>query len=204
MQTFDEFISDKVGSEIKTAVASVETKAHNAIFSAMDIFVDLRMELAMRSVGMSLTNNSNFVVLDIDQRGFSGDTKNLQMTASKTFNSKANLNGTDGTSGNNTDEEENLPFGERSFVRDQTLITETIERAACFPPKSAFSLGCLNMKIISPACTFTWRANIYVFRLAKGKNRRKGNTKKTDLSILMLSTSTLKFVTLNISLISSS
>ena len=66
----------------KNAVTTVETRVQEANLSAMDNFVVPRMELVMRSVGISSVPNLSSEALDRDRRDFSGDTNGLQMTAS--------------------------------------------------------------------------------------------------------------------------
>ena len=56
-QTLERNISDKVGIEVENAVATVETRVHEAILSAMDNFVVARMELTMRWIGISSVPN---------------------------------------------------------------------------------------------------------------------------------------------------
>ena len=65
-----------VRSEVKNVDATVETKVH-AILSAMDNLVVPRMELAMRSVRISSALKPVSVVLDPDQRDFSGGKNSL-------------------------------------------------------------------------------------------------------------------------------
>ena len=87
MQTLETNFPANVKSEVENVVATVETKVHEAIFSAMDTLVVLRMELAMRSVGSFLKPNPGSVVIDPHQRDLSGDTNGLHMTALSRFNS---------------------------------------------------------------------------------------------------------------------
>ena len=98
---------------MRNFVAMVETRVHEAILSAMKNLVAPRMELAMKYVGISLEPNPGCVVLDPDQRGFSGDTNGLQMTATSRFNSDANLDGINETRGNITTDEGDLMVEEK-------------------------------------------------------------------------------------------
>ena len=50
-QTLEKNICDKVRIEVENTVAIVETRVHEAIFSALDKLVVPRMELAMGSFG---------------------------------------------------------------------------------------------------------------------------------------------------------
>ena len=111
-------ISYKVRNVVENSVATVEIKVNKATSSPMENLVVLRMELAMRSVGFSSVPNLSIEVLDVDQRDFSGDTNNQQMTASSRFNSNTNLNGIDETHGNIIVEDNDLPVGERSTDRE--------------------------------------------------------------------------------------
>ena len=104
--------------EVENTVAIVETRVHEAIFSALDKLVVPRMELAMGSFGTSWTGNPSSVVIDPDQRYFYGDTNGLQMTTPRRVNSDLNLNGIDKTRGTFTVEEGGLPVGGRSLDRE--------------------------------------------------------------------------------------
>ena len=59
------------------SVGTVETRVKEALNS----LIVSRMELAIKSVGISPTRNSSSVVLDRDQRNLSGGTNGPQMTA---------------------------------------------------------------------------------------------------------------------------
>ena len=78
MQTLEKNICDKVTSEVENVVATVETRVYEAILSAMDNFVVRRMELAMRSIGIFSARIASSVVLDPNQRDFSGDTNGFE------------------------------------------------------------------------------------------------------------------------------
>ena len=117
MQTLEKNISHKLRSEVEN-VAAVETSVYEAILSAMDNLVISRMELAMRSVGISSACNPSSAVCDPDEKDFSGITNGLQMTASSRFNSTANFNGIDEARGNITVEEGDLPVSERNPDRE--------------------------------------------------------------------------------------
>ena len=82
MQTLEKIISDMVRSEVENVVVAVDTRVNEVILSAMGILFVPRMELAMRSIGISLATNLSTVVLDPDHRYFSGDKNGLQITAS--------------------------------------------------------------------------------------------------------------------------
>ena len=125
MQTLENGMCDKVKSEVKDAVATVETRVHEAILSAMDNLVAGRMELAMRSVGVSSVPSPSSDVLDPDQKEFSGDTIDLQMTTSSGCNSRANLIRIDETHGNFTVEDANLPVVKEISTGKHTLIANT-------------------------------------------------------------------------------
>ena len=87
--------SDKVRSGMEKVVATGETRMPEANLSSIDKLVFLRVELAMRSVGLSSTGKSSSALVGLTQRGFSGDTNGLQMNTLRKFNSNANLNGFD-------------------------------------------------------------------------------------------------------------
>ena len=105
MQSLEKNISDMMRSEVENGAASGEAKVQAAILSAMENLVVPRLELALRSADIYSTRNPDSVVLDPYQRDFSGDTSDLQMTASRRYNSNINLDRIDGTRGIITVEE---------------------------------------------------------------------------------------------------
>ena len=75
MQKLEKNIFNKLGSGVENVVTTVEIWVHEAILSALVNLVVPGMKVAMRLVGISLTRNPSGVVLDPDQRDFSGHNK---------------------------------------------------------------------------------------------------------------------------------
>ena len=73
MQKLENNIADQIQSEVEKVVATVETRVHEAILSAMDNLV------VPWSVGISMTRIPSSIVSEPDQGDFSGDTNGLQM-----------------------------------------------------------------------------------------------------------------------------
>ena len=72
MERKERIISHKERSEVGTPLPLSNEVYIKQFFSAMDIFIVPRMELEMRSVGISLRPRPGSVVLDLDQIDFSG------------------------------------------------------------------------------------------------------------------------------------
>ena len=123
MRTLERIISEKVRSELESAVATVKTRVHQAISPAVDNSVIPRMEHALKSVGVFSAPNPKSVVLDSDHTGSSYDKIRLQMTASSRFNSNGNLNEMDETRGNITVEEAIFRPAKSISTGKHTLIT---------------------------------------------------------------------------------
>ena len=70
------------------------------------------MEPAMRSADAASTCNPSSVVLEPDQRVFSGNTNGLKITASIRFISNTSLKGNDDTCGKTTVEADDLRVSE--------------------------------------------------------------------------------------------
>ena len=80
IKTLDRDTADRVRSEEGNAMLAVGTRVHDAMLAAMDSLVMHRLELAMRSANVSSGRDTRIVVLDPDQRDFSGNSEGLQMT----------------------------------------------------------------------------------------------------------------------------
>ena len=83
-------------------MTTVETRVQDALLTAIENLAFLRVELAMNSVNASCGHGVGSLVLDPDQRDFSGNLEGLQMTASSRTNSHRDLNRIDETRGNIT------------------------------------------------------------------------------------------------------
>ena len=80
METLQKNISDTVRFKKEDVVATLKSWIHEKFCLRWVILVVPKIELAMRSVGVFSTYNPSGVVLDPDQRNFSGDTNSLQLT----------------------------------------------------------------------------------------------------------------------------
>ena len=100
--------------------AAVETIVRDAILSAMDSLFIPKMELAIRLADASSTRNASSAVLNPDQKDFSGDKNDRQMTASSKYNSNTNLDRIDETRGNITVEAGDLLVREINFYHRET------------------------------------------------------------------------------------
>ena len=114
-------------------------------FCLRDNSVVPRMELTMRSIGISSARNLDSVVLDPDQKDFSGDTNGLQRTASNRLNSNTNPNGVNETRGNITFEGRDLPVGKKNLDRE-TPTHHRVNLTVDSEPK--FCVGSENDKMI--------------------------------------------------------
>ena len=131
IRTFERSITNKVLNEVDNVVATVETRVHDAILSAMEGLVLPRVELAMKSVNESSGLDSESVVLDPDLRNFSGNIESLQMAASSRMHSITDLNKIDETRGNITVEASELSVNEKNFDQQahthHSFVTESLQ-----------------------------------------------------------------------------
>ena len=70
MQTLENNIADTITIKVEKVNATVKTRVHEVILSALEILFVPRMELAMRSVGVFSAHNPSSVVLDPNKRDF--------------------------------------------------------------------------------------------------------------------------------------
>ena len=85
-------IVSKVRGEVDSVMTTVETRMQGAVLFAIENLLIPRVELAMKSVNASSGREVGSVVLDPDQRDFSGNMEGLRMTASSRTNSHKDLN----------------------------------------------------------------------------------------------------------------
>ena len=104
-------------TEVDSVMTRVETRVQDAVLTALENLVIPRVELAMKSVNASSGRRVDSVVLDCDQRDFSGNIEGLQMTASSRVNSHTDLNRIDETRGNIIVERGDLLVNERNIDR---------------------------------------------------------------------------------------
>ena len=88
MHKLENNIVSKVQNEEDSVMTTVETRVQDAMMSQIENLVIPRVELAMKSVNASSGHELGSVVLDRNQRDFSGIFKSLQMTASSRMNSR--------------------------------------------------------------------------------------------------------------------
>ena len=81
MHTLEEYIVSQVRSEVDCVMTTVETKIQDAVLTAIESLVILRIELAMKSTNAFSEPNLDGNVLEPDQRDFPGNIEGLQMTA---------------------------------------------------------------------------------------------------------------------------
>ena len=72
-------------------MTTVETRVQDAMMIEIENLVIPRVELALKSVNALSGHEFGSVVLDPDQRDFSGNIEGLQMTASSRMNSHIDL-----------------------------------------------------------------------------------------------------------------
>ena len=108
------------------SVAKVEAIKHDALSVAMYNSVIPRVELPInQSMSTREGRDPCGLVLKGDQRDFSGNIENHQMTASSRLNSKTDLKSIHEIRGNITVEAGDLSVCERNFDRQNTFITPT-------------------------------------------------------------------------------
>ena len=119
MHTLEEHIVSQVRSEVDCVMTTVETRVQDAVLTAIESLVILRIELAMKSANASSEPNLDGSVSEPDQRDFSGNIEGLQMTASSRINSYAYLNKIDETGGNSAVEVVELVVNEKNIDRQR-------------------------------------------------------------------------------------
>ena len=124
MDTLQENIARKVRSEVDNVMTTVETGVQDAVSTAIENLVTSGVELAMKPTNASSRRSVDANVLEPDQRNFSGDIKDIQMTASSRIHSHTDLNGIGGTCGTITVEEGDLLVNEKNIDR-QTHTNHT-------------------------------------------------------------------------------
>ena len=91
MHTLEKNIANKVRSKVDYVMTTVETRVQDAELTAKENLVISRMELANKSVNASSGRGVGNVVMDPDQKIFSGNIEGPQMTTSNRINSHAEL-----------------------------------------------------------------------------------------------------------------
>ena len=114
MQKSARSITDRVRSEVDNTMAVVGNRTRDATSAAIDSLAVSGVELAVKSVRRSSGRDPGTVVFHPDQKGFSGNTRRIPMTASCRLKSNTNLSEMNETRGSNTVEVGELPVYERS------------------------------------------------------------------------------------------
>ena len=114
IHTLDKNIASKVRSEVNCAMTKVKTRVQDAVSTAIESLVILKVELAMKSANASSERNLNGNVLEPDHKDFPGNIDGLQMMASSRINSDTKINE---TRGNITVEEANFFVNEKNHAR---------------------------------------------------------------------------------------
>ena len=117
MHTLEQNIVSKVRTEVDKVMTAIKTRIQEAVLTAMENFVFLRVELAMKSANASSGRSVDGNVLEPDRRGFSGKFKSLQMTTSSRIHSRTELNTIVETRGNITVEKGDLVVNEKNIDR---------------------------------------------------------------------------------------
>ena len=104
-------------------MTSVENRVQNAVLTAMENLVILRVELAIKSANAPSGRSVHGNVLEPHQRDFLGNVERLQMTASSRINSNRDLNRIDRTRGNFTAQEGDLLVNGKKMTGKHMLIT---------------------------------------------------------------------------------
>ena len=130
MHTLEENIIRKVRSEVDSVMTTVGTRVQDAVLTAIENMVLLRVEFAMKSFFASSGRSVDGNVLEPDQKDFSGYTEGLQTTASNRINSRTDLKRIDETGGNITVKEGDLLVNERNIER-QTHTHHIGQKHSC-------------------------------------------------------------------------
>ena len=115
VHTLVENIVSKVRSEMDNVMTSVETRIQDAVLTAIENLVILRVEMAMKSANAPSGQSVDGNVWQHDQRDFWGNIEGVQMTASSRINSRTDLNRIDETPGNISVEEGDLLVNENKI-----------------------------------------------------------------------------------------
>ena len=117
MHTLEKTIVNEVRSEVNSVMTTVETREQDAVLTAVEDLVILRVEQAMKSVNASTGRGVGSVVLNPDQRDFSRIIKGQQRTVSSRRNSHRDIIRIDETRGNIAVEGGDLLVNERNIDR---------------------------------------------------------------------------------------
>ena len=115
--TLGKSILSEVLNEVAKVMTTVDIRVQAEIFTAVEGYVILRVELEMKSVNASNRQDTESVVPDPDQRDFSGFMEGLQITTSSSIISNSKLNKIDETPGNIAVEGGDLSVNEKNVDR---------------------------------------------------------------------------------------
>ena len=82
MHTLEENIVSKVRKEVDSVMVTLETTIQDAVLTAIENLVTSIAELAIKSANASSGRSLDGNVMEPDQRDFSGNVEDLQLTAS--------------------------------------------------------------------------------------------------------------------------
>ena len=100
--TLEKNIVSKLQSGMKSVITTLKIRLKDAVLTAIESLIIPRVELAMKLVNASYGYGVDSVVLEPDQRDFSGNMEGFQMTASSRINSHTDIDRIDETRGNIT------------------------------------------------------------------------------------------------------
>ena len=123
VQILERNITGRIRNQVDNVVATVETRVHEAILSALESLVNQKVDLAIKLVNLSSRRDPESFLLDPDRKDFSRNFEGLQLTASSRKNRNADLNRINEIRGNISVEVIELSVNERNFDRKHTLIT---------------------------------------------------------------------------------
>ena len=89
MHTLEENIVRKTRSQVKNVMTTVETV--DAVLSAVKNLVIPEEQMAMKTANASLGQSLDGNVMELDQMYFLGNFEGLQLTASRTMNSRRDI-----------------------------------------------------------------------------------------------------------------
>ena len=102
-------------------LTTVETRVQDVRLTAIDNLLIPRLEVAMKSVNASSRQDIHSVAPDQDQKDFSGDVEDRQLTALTRMNSSTDLYKIDETPGSVNVEGGSLSVHERNFDQQTNI-----------------------------------------------------------------------------------
>ena len=106
--TFEKNFTKKIRCEVDSVMTTVETSMHDPVLTAIENLVVPTVELSIKSVNTSSARSLDVVVLEPDERNFSGIVEGLQLIVSNRIVSYTDLKGNDETRGSIFTEDDGL------------------------------------------------------------------------------------------------